>query len=105
MAFGVFLTKTASNEDSKLFPRFLTLWTNSKKLRYSGNLACDMPRCGRSQERSSDQSQLLELPGDHLTPASAGFRQNVLGAWADDPKRHQQIEQLADRISGWPTSP
>ncbi len=57
------------------------------------------------QERSSDQSQLLELPGDHLTPASAGFRQNVLGAWADDPKRHQQIEQLADRISGWPTSP
>ena len=38
----------------------------------------------------------------HLTPASAGLRQNVLGAWADDPKRVQEIEQLADRISGWP---
>ncbi|MEI6360387.1 MAG: DUF1350 family protein [Synechococcus sp. ELA619] len=57
------------------------------------------------QERATDQSQLLELPGDHLTPASAGFRQNVLGAWADDPKRRTQLEQLADRISGWPTSP
>ena len=57
------------------------------------------------QERAADQSQLLELPGDHLTPASAGFRQNVLGSWADDPKRQQQLEQLADRISGWPTRP
>ena len=57
------------------------------------------------QQRAGDQSQLLELPGDHLTPASAGLRQNVLGSWADDPKRHQQLEQLADRISGWPTSP
>ena len=56
------------------------------------------------QQRAGDQSQLLELPGDHLTPASAGLRQNVLGSWADDPKRHQQLEQLADRISGWPTS-
>ena len=57
------------------------------------------------QERAGDQSQLVELPGDHLTPASAGLRQNVLGAWADDPKRVQEIEQLADRISGWPERP
>ena len=57
------------------------------------------------QERRGDRSQLLELPGDHLTPASAGLRQNVLGAWADDPKRSQQLEQLADQISSWAGRP
>ena len=57
------------------------------------------------QERRGDESQLLELPGDHLTPASAGLRQNVLGSWADDPKRSQQIEQLADQISSWAERP
>lgn len=57
------------------------------------------------QERRGDQSQLLELPGDHLTPASAGLRQNVLGTWADDPKRSQQLEQLAERINSWAERP
>ena len=55
MGFGVFLTKAVRNENSKPLPRFLTLWTHSKKLGYSGNLICEMPQCGRSQERNSDQ--------------------------------------------------
>jgi hypothetical protein len=53
------------------------------------------------QERPQDQTQLLELPGDHLTPASAGLRQNLLGAWADDPSRQRQIDTLAETISRW----
>jgi len=53
------------------------------------------------QARPSDQTQLLELPGDHLTPASAGLRQNLLGAWADDPSRQRQIDALAETISRW----
>ena len=53
------------------------------------------------QARAQDQTQLLELPGDHLTPASAGLRQNLLGAWADDPSRQQQIDALAETISRW----
>ena len=49
----------------------------------------------------NDASQLLELTGDHLTPASAGLRRNLLGDWADDPARQRQIEHLADQISAW----
>jgi len=33
MDFGVFLTKTESNEAISFLPRFLALWTNSKKLK------------------------------------------------------------------------
>ena len=53
------------------------------------------------RQRPSDASDLLELPGDHLTPASAGLRRNLLGDWADDPSRQHQIERLADHISSW----
>jgi hypothetical protein len=53
------------------------------------------------QERPGDHSQLLELPGDHLTPASAGLRQNILGSWADDPARQRQIDALAETICRW----
>ncbi|WP_398329040.1 DUF1350 family protein [Vulcanococcus sp.] len=53
------------------------------------------------QARLQDQTQLLELPGDHLTPASAGLRQNLLGAWADDPSRQRQIDALAGTICRW----
>ena len=53
------------------------------------------------RQRPDDASELLELPGDHLTPASAGLRRNLLGDWADDPSRQRQIERLADQISTW----
>ena len=51
--------------------------------------------------REQDASELMELPGDHLTPASAGLRRNLFGDWADDPTRQHQIEQLAERITTW----
>jgi hypothetical protein len=53
------------------------------------------------QQRPGDCSELVELPGDHLTPASAGLRRNLLGDWADDPARQRQIDGLAERISTW----
>jgi hypothetical protein len=53
------------------------------------------------RERPDDSSAVLELPGDHLTPASAGLRRNLLGDWADDPARQRQIDALAERISSW----
>ena len=53
------------------------------------------------QQRPGDHSELAELPGDHLTPASAGLRQNLLGSWADDPARGRQIDQLAQLITSW----
>ena len=53
------------------------------------------------QSRPADQSALLQLEGDHLTPASAGLRQSVLGQWADDPDRQQQIDQLINQLLQW----
>ena len=53
------------------------------------------------RQRPGDASSLVELPGDHLTPASAGLRQNLLGRWADDPARQRQIDRLAQLISDW----
>jgi hypothetical protein len=53
------------------------------------------------RSRPSDLSSLVELNGDHLTPASAGMRQNLLGSWADDPGRVRQMRQLCERIMGW----
>jgi hypothetical protein len=53
------------------------------------------------QARSGDRSRLVELPGDHLTPASAGLRQNLLGSWADDPQRQREIDALAEGIQRW----
>lgn len=56
---------------------------------------------GVLQQRPGDGSELLELPGDHLAPASGGLRRQLLGAWADDPQRVRVIEQLADAIGRW----
>jgi hypothetical protein len=53
------------------------------------------------QERPDDATSLLDLPGDHLTPASAGLRKQLLGDWADDPSRQRQIDRLATTISAW----
>ncbi|MEB3335492.1 MAG: DUF1350 family protein [Cyanobacteriota bacterium] len=53
------------------------------------------------QERPDDATTLLDLPGDHLTPASAGLRRQLLGDWADDPARQRQIDRLADTITDW----
>ena len=53
------------------------------------------------RSRSADASRLLELPGDHLSPASGGLRRQLLGRWADDPTRERGIEQLAETINGW----
>jgi hypothetical protein len=59
------------------------------------------PLLAALQARPGDASELLELPGDHLTPASAGVRRNLLGEWADDPARQRQIERLAETLLDW----
>ena len=87
-----------------------TLRQVSESYRQSRNLLVrfrrdDLDQSGRLlaalQQRPQDRSELVELPGDHLTPASAGLRRNLLGDWADDPARQRQIETLAERLSGW----
>lgn len=53
------------------------------------------------QRRQEDASEFRHLPGDHLTPASAGLRRNLLGAWAESSQRQRQIERLQDLIVSW----
>ncbi len=76
-------------------PRNLLVRFRRDNLDQSGRLLAAL------QQRSDDQSELVELPGDHLTPASAGLRRNLLGDWADDPARQRQIDSLAALILGW----
>lgn len=55
------------------------------------------------KQRTADNTEALQLPGDHLTPASAGLRRSLLGAWADDPKRVEVIRRLTQTIGQWAT--
>ncbi|MEB3332703.1 MAG: DUF1350 family protein [Synechococcaceae cyanobacterium] len=56
------------------------------------------------QGRPGDTSLLLDLPGDHLSPASAGLRRSLLGSWADDPSRQRQIDRLSATLTDWFTT-
>ena len=76
-------------------PRNLVVRFDRDGLDQSGRLLAAL------RQRSEDASQLLELPGDHLTPASAGLRRRLLGEWADDPSRQRQVDGLARRIEDW----
>ena len=53
------------------------------------------------QTRPHDASETLQLAGDHLTPASAGLRRQLLGDWAEGQQRQQQVEQLQQLIASW----
>ena len=46
---------------SRLLPRIRVLCTNSKKPRYKGSFSWEIPRWGRSQERSRDQNPSMVL--------------------------------------------
>ena len=56
------------------------------------------PLMASLQQRPSDATQFKQMPGDHLTPASAGLRRSLLGSWADDPKRVAAIRTLTAAI-------
>src|SRR4051794_4342049 len=54
-------TRAATRALRRALPRRRALCTNSKKPRYSGSFSCEMPRCGRSQERSKDHVPSIVL--------------------------------------------
>src|SRR3954471_23249209 len=67
-------TKAATRAPSKALPRRRALCTNWKKPRWSGSLSCEMPRCGRSQERSSDQNPSMVLTCTSQNPSPSSSR-------------------------------
>ena len=50
------------------------------------------------QSRINDDSEILELEGNHLTPASSGITQKVLEKWKGDLNKSEKIEMLVDTI-------
>ena len=56
------------------------------------------------RSRHRDSSCSWHLPGNHLTPASAGLRRQLLGDWAEDTRRKRTIELLQEAISNWATN-
>src|SRR3954454_1055770 len=54
-------TRAATRAPRRALPRRRALCTNSKKPRYSGSFSCEIPRCGRSQERSRDHVPSIVL--------------------------------------------
>src|SRR5215468_4006899 len=57
---GSYVTRSSMSAGSNALPRLRTLCTNSKNPRYSGSFSCEIPRCGRSQLRNSDQLQSMD---------------------------------------------
>ena len=53
------------------------------------------------EQRDIDSSKSLQLQGDHLTPASAGLRESILGTWADDATKVRRLKKVAESIYEW----
>src|SRR5262249_7290985 len=69
-------TRSWINDPSNALPRHRTLCTNSKNPRYSGSRSCAIPRCGRSQDRSSDQNPSSVLTWTSQNPSPSSTRAN-----------------------------
>ena len=52
-------------------------------------------------QRNFDSSKLIELKGNHLTPASTGFRKEFLGHWAEDRYKSKDLNKLIETIFDW----
>ena len=52
-------------------------------------------------ERDLDDSNRIQVNGDHLTPASAGLRKSIFGKWADDSSKARNLRKLIDIIFEW----
>ena len=50
------------------------------------------------RNRDNDNSKGLQLKGSHTLIASAGFREEYLGKWADDSKKRKTINKICDLI-------
>ncbi len=53
------------------------------------------------KDRDLDKSKMIQLDGDHLTPASVGLKKAVLGESSDDYLKHKQINLLIETINNY----
>ena len=57
--------------------------------------------CCLKQREGKDNSSIVNMVGDHLTPVSFGLRQNLLGKWSNDHRKRVCINQLITEINNW----
>ncbi len=53
------------------------------------------------KKRVYDLTNNLQLKGNHLTPASAGLRKSLLGNWADNGSKVEDLNILLEVIYQW----
>ena len=75
------MTRAATRAPRRALPRRRALCTNSKKPRYSGSFSCEIPRCGRSQERSKDHVPSIVLTWISQKPSPSSSRAYSPRAW------------------------
>src|SRR5262249_49343428 len=67
--------------ETRSLPRFRALWTNAKDPRSNGGRSCEIPRSGRSHDRSSDQNPSTVLTWTSRNPSPPSSRANSPSAW------------------------
>src|SRR5262245_43845998 len=73
---GSYVTSNSMSAGSNALPRLRTLCTNSKNPRYSRSFSWEIPRCGRSQLRKSDQNPSMVLTWTSHKPSPSSSRAN-----------------------------
>ena len=98
-ALGVVTEFSPGPEETlKLIQRYY-LQPNNLVVRFGDDALDQSPDLLQAlQSRDQDASEFLQMSGDHLTPASAGLRQGLLGDWADDPAKAKRIRRLTDAL-------
>ena len=98
-ALGVVTEFSPGPEETlKLIQRYY-LQPNNLVVRFGNDALDQSPDLLQAlQSRNQDASEFLQMSGDHLTPASAGLRQGLLGDWADDPAKAKRIRRLTDAL-------
>ena len=98
-ALGVVTEFSPGPEETlKLIQRYY-LQPNNLVVRFGDDALDQSPDLLQAlQSRDQDASEFLQMSGDHLTPASAGLRQGLLGDWADDPAKKKRIRRLTDAL-------
>src|SRR4051794_33385397 len=89
------MTRAATRAPRRALPQRRALCTNSKKPRYSGSFSCEMPRCGRSQERSKDHVPSIVLTWISQKPSPSSSR-HLVARIRQESSRIRHLWRLTD---------
>ncbi len=53
------------------------------------------------KERDTDESEIIQLDGNHLTPVSLGLREKLIKANSQKSLKYKNIDSIVDKIKNW----